>query len=256
MSANKQWFVSFNGTEIINPKLKLYCFHYAGGSAGIFRSWAKQLMPDIELIAIQLPGRDERFTETLYTDLTALMQAISTDTQHLIDTPCVLFGHSMGARLAYEYALKIQATQPGLLRGLIASAARAPQEPASDPIHHLDDSAFLSRVAEENGTPAEILANDELMSLLLPRIRADYTLTDTAPLDTREAPLDCPLYAFCGDQDPHIDGEKMQNWSDKSKQQFDLSIFSGDHFFINTEQAQTAVLQRINDILDQAVTQL
>jgi surfactin synthase thioesterase subunit len=224
----------------------MFCLPYAGGGASIFRQWPEALSETTELIAIQPPGREERHTEPCFDRLDRMVDACMKAIIPVLDKPCVFFGHSMGARIAYEIAKRLShyGNEP---LGLIVSGARAPHIPSTDPVYHLADEPLIEEIRKKNGTPDEILRDRELMQLLLPRLRADYTLADTAPLESGDVKLNHNIVALGGLSDPDVEIEKLSGWSGYTTSDFTMHLFEGDHFFI--QSSQRLVLPIINFVL-------
>lgn len=242
--AKNPWLV----TPRPNPRasVRMFCLPYAGGGASIFRQWPEALSENIELVALQLPGREERFSEPCFDRLDPMVDACMKAIIPALDKPCVLFGHSMGARIAYEIAKRLPQYEKEPL-GLIVSGARAPHIPSTNPVYHLADELLIEEIRKKNGTPDEILQDRELMQLLLPRLRADYTLADTAPLASGDVKLKHNIVALGGLSDPDVETEKLSGWAGYTTADFTMHLFAGDHFFIHS--AQRLVLPFINFVL-------
>ena len=180
------------GTGVDAP-IRLVCFPYAGGGAHIYADWRTGLPPQVEVHAVQLPGRGRRFAEPALERLDAAVSDIVDALATLNDKPFMFFGHSMGALLAFETARALRRLgSAGPLR-LLMSAYRAPQlERREPPIRDLPEAAFIAKLREFEGTPPEVFANKELLELMLPVVRADFTLVETHRYRP-ELPLACPI---------------------------------------------------------------
>ena len=218
-----------------NPhaKLRLLCFPYAGGGVPIFRAWPDLLPPEIEVWAIRLPGRDGRLREPIPEDLETLALAAATGLAPLLDTPFACFGHSMGALLAFEFARQIRRRGQAGPTHLFVSARRAPQLPRTDaPLHTLPEGPFIEVLRQRyNGVPAAILAEPELLHLLLPMLRADFKLIETYQYH-EEAPLDCPITAFGGARDEWVLLDELTAWQSQTHRAFRWQLFPGAHFYL------------------------
>jgi medium-chain acyl-[acyl-carrier-protein] hydrolase len=235
-----------------NPeaKLRLFCFHYAGGGSLIFRNWSDYLSSNIELCAIELPGRGRRLCETPYTELKALVTALSLVIHSYLDKPFAFFGHSMGGLVSFELARQLRREYHLSPQCLFVSGCRAPQIPDPDPpIHQLSDSEFIEELRRFNGTPEAILQNQELMELLLPSLRADFTILETYTYQS-SPPLDCKIIAFSGVEDREVSQTEMQAWQQQTNANFYLHTLPGDHFFLHSHQL--TLLQ----LLNQEITQI
>lgn len=218
-------------------RLRLFCFPYAGSGASVYRSWPAALAPEIEVVPVQLPGREERMLQAPYSRLTPLIGWLAEQLGPRLDVPYALFGHSMGALISFELARHLRAHGRGPLH-LFVSGRRAPQLPVSDrTISHLPAAAFAQALQQLGGTPDEVLANAELMQLLLPTMRADFTLCETYLYQPGE-PLDCSISAFGGEQDPSVSRAALAAWRTQTGAEFRLRMLQGDHFFLRGAQAQ------------------
>ncbi|MBE9170818.1 thioesterase [Pleurocapsales cyanobacterium LEGE 06147] len=239
-----------------NPhaSLRLFCFPYAGGGALSFRGWSAQLPLTVEVCPIELPGRGMRLREAPFTQLVPLVEAIAESLLPYLDKPFAFFGHSMGALVSFEvarYLCWVCADSPAYL---FVSGRRAPQLPDPDPpIHALPEAEFIEELRRLNGTPETVLANDELMQLLLPVLRADFAVLETYTYQP-EPPLSCPLAALGGLQDPDVSGEMLKAWQEQTSTDFSLQMFPGDHFFLHT--AQPLLWQFLNQTLSRITNRM
>lgn len=219
-----------------NPQatLRLFCFPYAGGGTLSYRPWA-ELLPEVEICPILLPGRERRLTEPAFTELSALIAALSSAILPYLDKPFAYFGHSMGGLLAFELIRHLRPERHSPLH-LFVSGCRAPQLPDPEPLlHTLPDDEFLEALRRFNGTPDEVLANQELMAVLLPMIRADFTLLKTYGYSPQK-PLSCPITVFGGLQDTTVAYDHLNAWQSQTDAAFSLHMLPGDHFFLHSHQ--------------------
>ncbi|WP_088243857.1 thioesterase II family protein [Calothrix rhizosoleniae] len=227
--------------------MRLFCFPYAGGRALIYRSWAKSLPTNIEVCAIELPGRGSLLKETPFTQMEPLIETIAQIILPKLDKPFALFGHSMGALVSFELANLLLHKYGIKPAHLFISARRAPQIISKEPpVYSLPEPEFIAELHRLNGTSQEILANKELMQLFLPILRADFEVLETytyRPLP----PLECPITAFGGLSDPEANINELEAWAKQTKSTFSLKMFQGDHFFIHSAQSQ--LLEFLNQFL-------
>jgi medium-chain acyl-[acyl-carrier-protein] hydrolase len=215
-------------------RLRLFCFPYAGGNASIFRTWPDGLPADVEVCPVQLPGRATRLLEPPFTQLSPLIQALAHALFPLLDKPFALFGHSLGALVSFELARHLR-RQYGLhpVR-LFVAAGRAPQIPHRDPpMHALPEEEFVAKLRHLNGTPTEVFEHEELMEIVLPLLRADFSVHQTY-VYASEPPLTCPISTFGGLQDPNVSHGDLDAWRDQTTGSFSSRMFPGDHFFLST----------------------
>lgn len=229
-----------------NPaaKIRLFCFPYAGGGALLYRPWVDTLPPDIEVCSVQLPGRENRLQEPPFDRLEPLLEVLAPAiAPYLDEKPFAFFGYSLGTLVSFELARRLQQQGGPMPRHLFVAARRAPQIPSSEPpLYELSDADFMEELRRLKGTPEAVLDQAELMQLLLPLLRADFTINET--YDYREAPpLSCPISAFGGMRDEDVSREDMDAWRVQTERGFTLRMIQGDHFFIHT--ARMVLLQSI-----------
>ena len=224
---------------------RLFCFPYAGGGASIFRTWPEKLQPDIDICAIQLPGREDRFRESPFDELSALVDALADVLYPFMDVPFAFFGHSLGSLISFELARWLRRQKAPCPLQLFVSGSRAPQIPNPDPpIHQLPDKEFIEEVRRFNGTPKAVLEHTEMMKVFLPLLRSDMRLYETYLYD-HEAPLDCPISAFGGLEDEEVSREELTAWGAQTRGGFNAHMFPGDHFFLN-RNARNGILEVIS----------
>lgn len=218
-----------------NPtaRLRLFCFPPAGGGAALFRTWWQELPDDIEVCGVQLPGRDLRRQEPLIARITPLVHALADALGPELARPYALFGHSMGARVAFELVRELRRRgQPEPAR-LVVSGRPAPHCPQRDPMHALAADQLIERLRRLGGTPELVLREPELMAMFLPIVRADLGVNEVE--DHRpEPPLACPIVAFGGSHDERCHRGELEAWRDHTRGSFTLEIFAGGHFFVQT----------------------
>jgi medium-chain acyl-[acyl-carrier-protein] hydrolase len=203
----------------------------------VYHPWAALLPPAIELAAIQLPGRQNRIMEAPITDMPTLVETLAAVLAPLWDRPVALFGHSLGAVLAFEVARWHRHQGQALPVHLFVAGHRAPQLPErQSPIHHRPDADFLAGIARLNGTPPEILQHREILEMLLPVLRADFQLAETYQYGA-ETPLPCPITAFGGTADDKVSEADLAAWRAQAGGPFATQLFPGDHFFLNAARA-------------------
>jgi amino acid adenylation domain-containing protein len=230
---NEKWF--FYPAQRKKARLKLFCFPYAGGTPHIFRNWANHLPEDIEVIALRLPGRDSRIKEKAYSDWSELLDALEDALLSCIDIPFAFFGHSFGARLAFELTKRFHAKGFALPTCLFISGCRCPHIPSPQPfLHELPQAEFFERVFSMNGISAEILSNQKLMEMFEPTMRADMKLSELWENSAQQ--INVPIVAFSGLNDSIDPPSNMRGWENYTQAQFSFYTFSGDHFFLHTNE--------------------
>lgn len=231
MSVTSNWLVELNQHR--QPQFRIFCFPYAGGGPSVFRNWKTLLPPQAGGFSLHYPGRESRFSEPFIQDFSTLVSYATQAIEPFAEEAFVLFGHSLGALLAFETARKLE-QQGHIPKLLIVSGRQCPTTPSKrKPISHLPEQDFLQEMATYNGTPAQVLANQELMELLSPMIRADFYLAEHYKFQENGRLLSCPILALASRQDTWISPEAVASWSKFTKGGFDSKWFEGDHFYLN-----------------------
>lgn len=232
------------------PRVRLFCFPYAGGGASIYRGWSAALHPDIEVWPVQLPGREGRIREPAFSRADELVAALLGGlAEPLARGPFAFFGHSMGALIAFELARALRLAGTAGPLHLFVSARRSPDLPArDDDIHDLPEPEFRARLRELNGTPEAVLEHPELMDLLGPLLRADFTLSETHDF-VPGPPLACPITAFGGRDDADVTADDLSAWRRQTTAAYRLTMLAGDHFFLHHEGGEALRREIERDLL-------
>jgi medium-chain acyl-[acyl-carrier-protein] hydrolase len=218
--------------------LRLFCFHYAGGNANAFHGWPNCLPLDVEVGAVQLPGRGNRLSEPHVRQLEPLSRAIAQELLGYMDKPFVFFGHSLGALLCFETARSLRRENRPQPAKLFVSATEAPhRRNLEEPLSRLPKVALIKKLREYNGSPVEALQNDELLDLMLPTIRADFELYETYEYRP-ESPLECPMIIYGGLEDHQVEAERLAAWSEMTAGRCEIRMFPGGHFYLNSSQSK------------------
>jgi len=224
---------------------KLICFAPAGAGASTFHTWARGLPSDVGLLAVRYPGREDRLRDPIPPRLEDLADEIADGIKGLSTYRLVLFGHSMGATVAHEVALRLQ--EQGNPPAALCVSGRRPTHllPGRKLIFGTDEE-IIAHIVGFDDTRAAVFADEALRELVLPAIRADYRLVDT--FDGGERPLlDCPIYGYTGDVDTEVTPEQMDRWSELTRGSFRLVVMPGGHFYLRAEQA--ALLADLSGVL-------
>jgi medium-chain acyl-[acyl-carrier-protein] hydrolase len=239
------WIVRLNTAP--RASLRLFCFAHAGGGASVYRAWPADLDPRIEVLGVETPGRGRRFIEPPFTRLGPLLDAMLPAILPFLAPPFAFFSHSLGTLVSFELCRRLRAGGHSLPVHLFVSGRRAPQLPPPERrLHTLSDAALLEELRRYNGTPAKVLAEKELMELMLPILRADFAVLETYSY-VEEPPLDLPITALGGTDDRDASAEQLDAWGDQTTQAFRRRMFPGDHFYLFA--MQTAVSRAINEDL-------
>ncbi|MDF3300830.1 thioesterase II family protein [Streptomyces tropicalis] len=230
--AGTPWLRRFHTAPAGAPRLLV--LPHAGGNASYFFPLSTALARHADTLVVQYPGRQERFgepcVESLH-DMADLVAAVLlADSASLLDRPLAVFGHSMGASLAFEVACRLRdAGFPPA--ALTVSGRRAPSIPAPGAVHLADDGQLIADMKLLGGTDERMLDHPELLAAVLPSVRSDYVATETYRF-RGAAPLDCPITALIGDVDPRVDEPQARAWHTHTTAAFRLRSYAGGHFFL------------------------
>ncbi|HVG21614.1 MAG TPA: alpha/beta fold hydrolase [Blastocatellia bacterium] len=216
--------------------IRLFCFPYAGGSDSIFRSWQGSFPDAIEVCPVQLPGRGARIMEPPFTEIGPLLQDATVALAPYLDKPFAIFGHSMGALIGFEMARLLRrdyALQP---IHLFVSGRCSPQTTIERNAKEPSDAEFINLLSRYNSALREVIEDPELMELMLPVIRADYTMCRSYQYSPAP-PFDCSITALGGLLDPTVGRKCIEGWREHTRDTFIMRMLPGDHFFVNSERA-------------------
>lgn len=229
-AAAKAWFPYWKPR--LEARLRLFCLPFAGGAASAFQRWA-DFGPSVEVLAVQYPGREGRFAEPSCRSVSALVEALGPVMLPLLDRPFAFFGYSLGTLVSLELARWLRRSGAPAPRGLMLAAGSPPGQRRKRDSHLLSDSAFIQMLREYGGTPEEVLAHQELLELLLPKLRADFEMVETYTA-VEEPPLSVPIFALGGQEDADPSPQALEGWRSFTTQDFTLQIFPGGHFFFRS----------------------
>ncbi|SES41531.1 Surfactin synthase thioesterase subunit [Lentzea albida] len=228
---------------------RLVCFPHAGGSASWFHPLSGALAPEVAVVAVQYPGRQDRRAEQPLQSVEELADRIA---PLLAEPggPLLFFGHSMGAAVAFEVARRlVEAGHPGP-QHFFASGRRAPGRTRDETVHLMSDRGLLAEVVALGGTDPKSLGDEDLIAMVLPPMRADYRAIETYRCAPGE-PLRCPVTVLTGDADPKTSLDEARAWNEYTSAVCDVQVFRGGHFFIVDHQAEIEDLVR--DVAKQLV---
>ena len=236
---DERWFRLFH--EAPHAEVTLICAPHAGGAASAYYSLARRLAPFAEVWAVQYPGHQDRLSESTITDVHELAQELVDHLPKDADRPLALFGHSMGALVAFEAANRLSA-RGDVIEALFVSGRRAPSlpQPSTDrPLHKLPDNDFLAEVSRLGGIPADLLGNAEFREIVLPSLRGDYEAVETYRMRPGQA-LRSPIHACYGDVDPTVTQTEAAQWAAHTEAEFTARQYSGGHFYLNEHEEALA----------------
>lgn len=227
------------------PRARLLCFPYGGGGASFFRPWQTLLGEEIEVCAIQLPGREGRYSEPRIRHIEPMLAVLRDVLAPLLQGPPVhLFGYSLGAGLAHAFAAQcLREDTRANIHSLTACACSAAAQDRRSTGTYTDE-AFLAFIDSLGGLPATVMANPGLRTIALGILRDDFTLAESINL-ADAAPVSIPIIALGGDCDPSVSALGLEAWRHKTTASFEGKLYSGDHFFFN--QHAPSVLKELRD---------
>ncbi|BBM00791.1 thioesterase II family protein [Microbulbifer sp. GL-2] len=234
-----------------DAEIRVFCLPYAGGGVGTYIGWAKELSLGAEMNAIQLPGRGSRIFEPPFTTMEALIEEMVPEIEPYLDRPYIIFGHSLGSRVGLEliYQLKIRGN-PEPLR-FIASGSLPPSKKLHrSSISDLPREEFLTQVRKFGGMTDDIFNNKELISLLLPALRADFSIADTYKFNRRKL-FNCSISVFGSNKDNNVPMSRLSEWGQYFKSIPEIYQFPGKHFFIETHA--DIVLNQLNILIEKDI---
>ncbi|MER5755687.1 alpha/beta fold hydrolase [Streptomyces sp. NPDC002088] len=224
------WFRTF--IERPEARVRLVCFPYAGGGAGLYRALAQQLTPGIEVVAVQYPGRQDRRAEAPIEDLEVLADRIADELTTIDGPPVALFGHSLGATVGFEVARRMRPRFPSPVLRLFVSARKAPADHRPSGRDFRDDAVLRAWAQRAGDAARQAEADPDLWQLAAPSLAADLTMSETyaARPGTKAT---CPVTAIAGSADRGCGIEEMGRWAAHTIGGFEVEEVKGDHYFID-----------------------
>jgi surfactin synthase thioesterase subunit len=220
--------------RVASPVGHVLLFPHAGGAATYFRPFASHFTEGLDASAIQYPGRQERLREPFVTTIEALADQVIHELDPLLGTPLLLFGHSMGAAVAYEVTRRMEGRgHPP--RGLVVSGRRAPSMTREEAVHRGTDEEVLAEIARLDGTSQRLLNEPDVVRMVMPAIRNDYRAIEKYRPDPA-SPLGVPILCLTGDEDPQVTRAEAESWRVHTTAEFRQRSFSGGHFYLMQHQ--------------------
>ncbi|EFL30509.1 thioesterase 1 [Streptomyces viridochromogenes DSM 40736] len=222
---------------------RVVCLSRAGGSARDFDQWRKPLGEEIEMCAVQLPGRLDRFHEEPLSDLHRIAEEVADALTTLSPRPYLLFGDCMGALVAFETASALRRLGAAAPASLVVASYPAPdrmrtQRPYSD--GSAED--LRERLREVGGVPPAVLDEDELFELMLPMLRADFAAFEGYRYRETE-PLASGIHALVGADDPYVTVADLHGWRPHTTGEFTARALTGGHFFLHESDEAVSLVR-------------
>ncbi len=223
----------------------LICFPHAGGSAISYGPLARTLGPRFRVFGVQYPGRQDRRREPLLSSVTDLVEGALPEIRDLIPqtTGFSLFGHSMGAVVAFEICRRLERDGLTPPATLFVSGRISPAQQGSHAVHRYSDQELSRHLVEFGGTPAALLEDPDFRSIILSVTRSDYRAIETYA-SSPDAAVESPVVALVGDSDPVTSRADAQAWSAHTTGPFTQASFPGGHFYIDANSRGVADLIR------------
>ncbi len=235
------------------PVIDLYCLPCAGASAAMYLRWRRSMPSWINVVPVELPGRGTRLGEPFEQGFQTLVTRLCDELSPGDEKRWALFGHSMGALLAYGITLRLHSMGTCLPAILFASGCPSPAywDLSRFPDTH-SDAALIADLHKQGGTPAEVFASPELLGLTLDALRADYRVCESFNYcKSHEASsVAIPIHVLAGRYDA-ITLPRIEAWRDEARDRFALTWFDGGHFFIREHEQQVlaTVVQGLSEVL-------
>lgn len=228
-AVNTEAFVRKNDRP--NARVRLFCFTYAASSAQVFHRWNDFAPEWIEISGCELPGHGARLAEKPLDLQDAAATEIADTLEPLLDRPYALFGHCLGAALAYEATRILRERGKPQPVHLFSSGARGPHLgiPIAD-VESMEDDEFIEHMHAAYSAPIEFLRHPEMRPLFLPMVRADARMTQNYRY-TPGPPVSYPITAVAGETDPDVQMEHLEGWRRHTEASVATRIYPGNHFF-------------------------
>ena len=238
--------------DILTPnkdaKVRLFCFHYGGGSSVSFYPWMNKVLHSAELVAVDLPGRGRSMNKPLLHSIDKVTTLLLEQIEYYTDKPLIFFGHSVGALICFELAKAMKAQHLRLPVHLILSGCVAPQNLYKrQRICNLSTEEFVQALKRYNGISHDVLNEPSLMELFLPIIKADISIIENYQYREND-PLDCNITTIAGINDRTVLLEDVKSWETQTSVACDHYMLEGDHFFIKTNLNKLLLI--INQIIE------
>jgi medium-chain acyl-[acyl-carrier-protein] hydrolase len=234
--------------------LRLFCFPYAGVGVSVYRAWPANL-PTTDVVMMQPPGREGRWSERPFTRLEDMVAAATEAIRPHLTGRYAFYGHSLGALVSFEVARSLRREGAAGPVHLFASAHRSPQLPNPHPeMRTLPDAGFIEQICQRyGGIPQAVLDNPDLVELMLPCLRADFTVFETYTY-ADPTPLDCPITAFGGRSDRRVSEGEVAAWRAQTTAAFRYEMFDGDHFFLQNRRdlLLASIMRDLNGVMVEA----
>jgi medium-chain acyl-[acyl-carrier-protein] hydrolase len=236
---DNKWIVPIKKSN--NAKITLLCFHHAGGSASYYRNFAAFMMDEINMYAIQLPGREKRYLEKCIENIDEVIVNLFKNIKSILTNNLIIFGHSLGALIGYEFSKFVYNNKIIIPKHLVVSGRNAPSYDYVGSFSKMTDLDLLEFLKEFGSIPEDLLKEkDILFEFLMPTIRSDCAIADSFKY-TGKANFIHPITAYVGKNDKSIKLVEVDNWACETNAKFEKVIFNGDHFYLSENLEQVCI---------------
>ncbi|GAA1910635.1 alpha/beta fold hydrolase [Streptomyces sodiiphilus] len=222
-------------------EVTLVCLPHAGGSASFYFPLSELLPPQVEMLAVQYPGRQDRRHDPCIENIQDMARGVfdALGPRPAGGRPLALFGHSMGASVGFELIRLLEEKLDLVPEVFFASGRPAPSRHRSIDVHLRDDAGIIAELQKVSGTDRRILGDPELLRFALPAIRSDYKAAETYQYRPGP-PLRCDIVGLIGDSDPRVEPEEVGSWQEHTTGRFRLEVFPGGHFYLGEQKQAVA----------------
>jgi medium-chain acyl-[acyl-carrier-protein] hydrolase len=214
------------------PGIRLFCFPHAGAGSLAYQEWSRLLPSPIQVLPVLPPGRETRFGEPPYTRIEPYIEDLATALAPQLRAPYALFGHSLGALVAFELARRVRTSRLTAPVHLFVSGRIAPQLTEHRRVLHQLPAGDLAReVTALGGVPRQVDLSDQRLGYLLAALRADLTVNETYAFRT-EPVLGTAVTALGGTADPRVNEGELAAWRAQTSGPFTFRTYRGGHFYV------------------------
>jgi surfactin synthase thioesterase subunit len=233
-----RWLPFLSQTKAAPGALALYCLPHAGAGASAYRDWLGRL-PGVAVLPVQLPARETRYEDPPYERMAPLAGALADLVLAGADRYAV-YGHSFGALVGFELLRELRRRGGPDPVHLFVSGFVPPHHNMDDdvPVMGMSDPELVDLLRLLGGTPDWLLSDPGAVAMILPALRADFTVKETYAY-TEEPPLSVPVTAFASTADPRVRHDQVSCWREQTVAEFRFHLFTGGHFAVFEQRDRT-----------------